>query len=108
MKIVGILNNSVIIEPQYGGDNETYIELTERGVKELRSTFNVKQYASMEDFQADYFYGITEAEYLENIRQANELARAQREASKPLGNIEASFEEARLLDLYETDDDLPF
>ena len=108
MNIVGILNNSIIIEPQYGGDNETYIELTERGVKELRSRFNVKQYASMEDFQAAYFYGITEAEYLENIRKANELARAQREASKPLGNMEANFQEDMINDLYEQNDDLPF
>lgn len=42
MKIVGILRDKIIIEPQYGGDNETYIQLTEKGMEELRNVFNVK------------------------------------------------------------------
>lgn len=108
MKIAGLLNNKIIIEPQYEGDCETYVELTQKGVEELRSTFNIKQYASMEDFQADYFYGISEAEYLDNIRQANELAKAQKDVFKPLGNIESNFMEDYIVDTYETDDDLPF
>lgn len=108
MKIVGILNNSLIIEPQYGGDNETYLQLTEKGMKELRDTFNVKQYASMEDFHADYFYGISEAEYLEQIKAGNHLAEIQRNASKPLGNIESNFMEDYINDVYEQNDDIPF
>jgi len=108
MKIVGILKDKVIIEPQYGGDNETYIQLTEKGMEELRSVFNVKEYASMEDFHADYYYGISEEEYLENIRKSNALAQVQREASKPLGNIEAKFMEEYINDVYNENDDLPF
>jgi hypothetical protein len=108
MKIAGVLKDKIIIEPTYAGDCETYIQLTEKGMEELKNTFNVKEYSSMEDFQADYFYGITEAEYLENIRQANERAKAQREASKPLGNIESNFMEDYINDVYTENDDLPF
>lgn len=107
MKIVGILANRIIIEPQYAGDTETYIELTENGMKELRNIFNVKEYASMEDFQADYFYGISEAEYLDNIKKAMENSR-QKFASKPIGNIEAKFMEDYINDVYNQQDDLPF
>jgi DNA-binding PadR family transcriptional regulator len=108
MKIVGILKDKIIIEPQYGGDNETYIQLTEKGMEELRSVFNVKQYNSMEDFHADYYYGISEKEYIENIRKSNALAQVQREASKPIGNIESNFMEDYINDVYEQNDDIPF
>jgi hypothetical protein len=108
MKIAGILKDKIIIEPTYAGDCETYVQLTQAGMEELKNTFNVKEYSSMEDFHADYFYGISEAEYLENIRQANELAKTQRQASKPLGNIEANFMEDYINDLYVENDDLPF
>ena len=108
MKIVGILKDKIIIEPQYAGDCESYIQLTEAGMEHLRYTFNVKEYASMEDFQADYFYGISEEEYLDNIKQANELAKAQREASKPMGNIERKFMEEHINQMYIENDDLPF
>lgn len=108
MKIVGILGDKIIIEPQYGGDNENYIQLTEKGMEELRSVFNVKEYASMEDFHADYFYGITEHEYIARIKAGNHLAETKREASKPLGNIEANFQEDYINDMYVENDDLPF
>ena len=103
MKIVGILANKIIIEPQYGGDCETYVELTEKGMEELRNVFNVKQYASMEDFHADYFYGISEEEYIAKIKASIPVV-------KP-GNIEASFQEEHINQMYEDMSDengLPF
>jgi hypothetical protein len=102
MKIVGILKNYIIIEPQYAGDCETYIQLTDAGMKELRYMFNVKEYISMEDFHADYFYGITEEEYIAKIKASTPVE------PKPLGNIEAKFMEDYINDMYEQQDDLPF
>ena len=105
MKIVGILKDKIIIEPQYAGDCETYIQLTEKGMEELRNTYNVKQYASMEDFHADYFYGITEAEYIAKIKANVPVSKP---AHKQMGNIEAKFMEEYINDMYEQQDDLPF
>lgn len=102
MKIVGILKDKIIIEPTYAGDTETYVELTEKGMEALRSTFNVKQYFSMEDFHADYFYGITEHEYLDKIRKGTPVVH------KSMGNIEAKFMEEHINQMYEDQDDLPF
>jgi hypothetical protein len=108
MKIVGILKNYIIIEPQYAGDCETYIQLTDAGMKELRYMFNVKEYISMEDFHADYFYGITEEEYIAKIKAGNHLVKTEKETSKPLGNIEAKFMEEYINDVYNDQNDLPF
>jgi hypothetical protein len=107
MKIAGILKDKIIIEPTYEGDCETYVQLTQAGVEELKNTFSVKEYASMEEFQADYFYGISEEEYLDNIRKAMENSR-EKFASKPMGNIEAKFMEEHINQMYEDNDDLPF
>lgn len=78
MKIVGILKDKIIIEPTYEGDCETYVQLTQTGVEEIKNTFNIKEYASMEEFQADYFY---EAEYLDNIRKGMENSRQKDDLS---------------------------
>jgi hypothetical protein len=105
MKIVGILKDKIIIEPQYAGDCETYIQLTQKGMEELRSVFNVKEYASMEDFHADYFYGISEDEYIARIKASTPVK------PKPLGNIEAKFMEEHINQMYEDMSDengLPF
>ena len=101
MKIVGILKDYIIIEPQYAGDTETYIKITTDGMTALRTTFNVKEYKSIEDFHADHFYGITEEEYIARIK-----------ASTPVhpktGNIEANFQEDYINDVYNQENDLPF
>jgi len=102
MKIVGILKDKIIIEPTYAGDCETYVQLTQAGMEELKNTFNVKEYSSMEDFHADYFYGITEEEYIAQIKASTPVK------PKSTGNIEANFMEDYINDLYVENDDLPF
>jgi hypothetical protein len=78
MNIIGMIPGFIIIEPQYDGDCEHYIALSDSGVDYIKNVLSIKEYKSADDYKAQVYYNMSLEEYTKGLDDANEKAKLSR------------------------------